>query len=183
MLSLRHQPEASDYEAFVRYRERVVFRRRFWGWVLAVPLLILAAALFESWRLGGLSALLAEEPAAALAPLVAALWVASRWHALAKKAQRMARAELPGDRTATLEPDGLLVDTPEGRRKYPWSAMVDLVETRGLLLFVHKRNPHAFKATLVPLRGDPARLADFRAAARALFTRSRPAPAPSSGAA
>jgi hypothetical protein len=171
---LRSEPALPDYEAFVRYREQVVFRRRFWTRLAAVPLLILAAGLFEAWRLGGLRALLAEEPAAVLAPLVGLLWVAGRWRGLRRKAERMARAELPGERAATLEPDALVVDTPQGRRRYDWSGLVDLVETGGLLLFVHKSNPHAFKATMVPLRGDPLRLAAFQEAARGLFLRSRP---------
>jgi hypothetical protein len=180
---LRVAAERDDYRAFVQYTDQTVFRRRFWTWVLAVPLVLVAATVFEAWRAGGWAHLVHSDPVAVLVPGAIFMWAASRWQAMERKARRMALKEYPGLRDLRLEADALVVESGPRRRKYAWKDVVDIVEANGLLLFVHARAPGLFKATMVPLRptaADPGMLAAFRQRAVELWqgARVRPAAAP-----
>lgn len=183
--ALRVVTERDDYRAFVQYTDQTVFRRRFWTWVLAVPAVLVAATAFEAWRAGGWANLVHTDPLAVLVPGAIFLWAASRWQAMERKARRMAMREYPGLRDLRLEPDGLVVESGPRRRRYAWKDIVDIVEAKGLLLFVHARAPGLFKATMVPLRpeaSDPRHLPAFRARAMELWRIAR-APAPVAAAA
>jgi hypothetical protein len=178
---LRVVTERNDYRAFVQYTDQKVFRRRFWAWVLAVPIALVALTAFEAWRAGGWANLVHNEPLAVLVPGTIFLWAASRWQSMEKKAKRMALKEYPGLRDLRLEADALVVESGPRRRKYAWKDIVDVTEANGLLLFVHARAPGIFKATMVPLRpeaSDPRVLPAFKARALELWRSARPAARP-----
>lgn len=168
---VRVVPEGEDYRNFVTYQDRTVFARRFWTFLVAVPILLFSLAIYEFVTLGGIAATLKADPASVLVPLVAVLWVIARWRDSARKARKLALRQTPGELTYRAEADGLAVDDGSRRLKHKWSDLVEIVETDGLMLFVHKREPGVFKATMVPMksaRGEPeafrtAALASFRA--------------------
>ena len=169
---LRVVTERDDYRAFVQYEEQKLFRTRFWVRVLAIPAVLLGVTAFEAWRLGGLMALIRTEPLAVLVPGTIFLWAASRWQALERKARRLALKEYPGLSDLKLEADSLVVESDPRRRRYAWKDMVGIVEDNGLMMFVHKRSPGVFKATMVPLRpeaSDARYLPAFRQRAHQLW--------------
>lgn len=171
---VRVVPEGTDYLNFVTYQDRTVFARRFWTVLVGVPALLFGLAIYEFITYGGLVATLKADPAALAVPAVAVLWVLARWQASAKKARRLFKRQPVGELSYRVEADGLAVDTGSRKLKHKWSEMVDVVETDGMMLFVHKREPGVFKATMVPLksaRGEPEL---FRAAALSTFRGAHP---------
>ena len=140
-----------DFKAFFAYLNHDRFGARFWLSATLVPLIGLAAgiiAFLERQVVGGVVCVVGAVALAAF-PRVR----------IARQARQHFLASEVGDVTIGLAPDGIQV----GRALRPpvtvigWGDVQEVVEERGLVLFVTRSTRRGIKAHFLPVRAFPSR--------------------------
>ena len=166
-----------DFPAWRAYARHVAWSRRRTWWIVFGPL-----AAF--WIVIGFVAVAVFQAPAPFVPaglVVSAVWVWQQLSQIKSGARAFFRADAGQTRMLHLFPQGVLLETANGRRGWFWSDLARVEVVKDMLLFAPTGYPADAEALPVPRAAfarDPAAFERFAALAQDLWAKGRELPPP-----